>query len=168
MFDIQYFIQRITTYKQYSQFHFRGEETDTEVKNIFKVPLLINSRTKTQTLIPEATFQTSKILSLLIIFQHSIYSQTFMLLFGFAVFWPCHAACDNLRSRTSNRTWALALEAQSYDHWTAREFLTFMLLYILFSAQQYYIDNSFMCVCVVCAYSQRIQRLQQHVRIGLF
>lgn len=75
-----------------------------------------------------------------------------MLFFGFVVFWPCHAACDNLRFLTSNRTWALAVEAQSYNHWTAREFLTFMLFYIFFFLLNNITLIIPLCVCVLCVH----------------
>ena len=74
-----------------------------------------------------------------------------MLFFDFGVFLAM--PCSLRSSLTSVRTWALAVEVQSYNHWTAREFYIYVVLKFFFSAQQYYIDNSFICVCVcVCVH----------------
>ena len=78
---------------------------------------------------------------------------TSLFIFAFWVFffWPCHAALGNLSSPTRIEPGPLGVEAQSPNHWTAREFPI-----VSFDVQKFLLlmesnlSTFFCCLCFRC------------------
>ena len=58
------------------------------------------------------------------------YGETFF----FLIFWPRHAACGILVPQPGIKPTPPALEAQSLNHWTAREVLEILFLMLMMDA----------------------------------